>query len=247
MMREQKDYSLGGKCTCGSMLSNEGMTRVIHWHGAYKEEVERGLGIWSKAWDVQIEKIDEHDGRSGRTPDVLLQWGHPQGTVVVAEIKEIVIPFCSFRSDDGQVTVEICRENVTTSLKQEAKRVRNKIGRAAKQLQVAAREGYPTLLVVGYWTPMLDQFLDFEIAWAMKGGEHRIRIATEGVSYDLVGPETGGRKLWGDVNRSISGVGRVMGPWHGLDHQVPKLRVFPHNQPKVQIPRGLPGVEFMNV
>lgn len=27
------------------MLSKEGMTRVIHWHGAYKEEVERVLGI----------------------------------------------------------------------------------------------------------------------------------------------------------------------------------------------------------
>ena len=76
---------------------------------------------------------------------------------------------------------------------------------------------------------------------------HRIRIASDGVNFDLVGPETGGRKLWNSVNRSISGVGRIMAPGHGARHEVPILRVFPHNQPKVRIPRELPGVEFVEV
>ena len=58
----------------------------------------------------------------------------------------------------------MCREAKTTILKQEAKRVRNKINRAAAQLKPASGEEIPTLLVVGYWTPVLDQFLDLEIA-----------------------------------------------------------------------------------
>ena len=100
-----------------------------------------------------------------------------EGTTLIAEIKEIVVPFCNFRSENGDISLFKCRENETTSLKQEANRVRKKIGRAAKQLQKPARDGYPTLVVVGYWTPVLDQFLDLEITWAMKGGEHRIRFA----------------------------------------------------------------------
>ena len=141
----------------------------------------------------------------------------------------------------------MCGTGATTSLKQEAKRIRKKIDRAATQLQESAGEGYPTLLLVEYWTRVMDQFLDYEIVWAVKGGEHRIRITAGGVNFELVGPETGGRKLWDSVNRSISGVGRIMGSWHGVEHEVPMLRVFPHNQPKVGIPRELPGVEFVDV
>ena len=246
MIQERKAYGLGGSCTCGAMADRMGMTRAVHWHGQYKGQVERDLGIWAKRWNVQVENMDHEDGRGGRKPDVLLTWNNPEGPKLIAEIKEIVVPFCSFRSEDGEISLAMCRETETTSLKQEAKRVRNKINRAAGQLQPASGEGLPTLLVVGYWTPVLDQFLDFEITWAMRGGEHRIRISAEGVSYDLVAPETGGRKAWGDVNRSISGVARSMGPWHGVDHRIPKLRVFRHNEPNVTVPRGLAGVEYID-
>ena len=246
MRGERKAYGTGGSCTCGAMSDHVGMKRVMNWHGQYKGEVERDLGIWAKTWDVQVASMDYENERGRRKPDVLLTWNRPDGPKLIAEIKEIVVPFCSFRSEDGEISLSMCRESETTSLKQEAKRVRNKINRAAKQLQPASGKGFPTLLVVGYWTPVLDQFLDFEIAWAMRGGEHRIRITGDEVSYDLVGPETGGRKAWGDVNRSISGVARVMGPWHGVDHQTPKLRVFPHNEPNVGVPRGLPGIEYVD-
>ena len=33
----------------------------------------------------------------------------------------------------------------------------------------------------------------------MRGGEHRIRVATHDMKFDLVGPETGGKKLWDEV------------------------------------------------
>ena len=221
------------------------MTRAVYWHGQYKGQVERDLGIWAKRWNVQVERVDLEDGRGGRKPDVLLTWNYPEGPKLIAEIKEIVVPFCSLRTEDGEMSLAMCRETKTTILKQEAKRVRNKINRAAAQLKPASGEGIPTLLVVGYWTPVLGQFLDFEIAWAVRGGEHRIRISAEGGSYDLVAPETGGRKAWGDVNRSISGVARIMGPWHGVDHRTPKLRVFPHNEPNVGVPRRLPRVEYV--
>ena len=243
---ERKAYGTGGSCTCGAMSDHVGMTRVMHWHGQYKGEVERDLRIWAETWDVQVESMDYENERGLRKPDVLLTWDRPDAPKVIAEIKEIVVPFCSFRSDDGEISLSICREAETTSLKQEAKRVRNKINRAAKQLRPSSGRGFPTLLVVGYWTPVLDQFLDFEISWAMRGGEHCIRITADEVGYDLAGAETGGRKAWGDVIRSISGLARVMGPWHGVDHQTPRLRVFPHNEPNVPVPRGLPGIEYVN-
>ena len=181
------------------MSDTEGWAREVRWRGSYKGQVERSLKVWADKWNVHVEEIDTRDGHDGERPDVVLEWNHSEGPKLIAEIKEIVIPFCSFRSRDGEIAVTVCRENTTSSLKEEAKRVRKKIDRGAKQLQKASGEGYPTLLVVGYWTPVLDQFLDFEIVWAMRGGEHRIRVATHDMKFDLVGPETGGKKLWDDV------------------------------------------------
>ena len=66
------------------------------------------------------------------------------------------------------------------------------------------------------------------------------------MSIDLVAPQTGGRKAWGKVNRSMSGVGRIIGPWHGVEHRIPRLRVFPHNEPNVPVPRELPRVEYID-
>ena len=50
------------------------MTRAVYWHGQYKGQVERDLGIWAKRWNVQVESMDHEDGRGGRKPDVLLTW-----------------------------------------------------------------------------------------------------------------------------------------------------------------------------
>ncbi len=81
----------------------------------------------------------------------------------------------------------------------------------------------------------------------MKGGEHRIRVATHDLTFDYVGPKTGDKKLWDDVSRAVSGSRRIMGPGHGVEHDVPKLRISSHDQPKVKISKGLPAVEFVSV
>jgi len=105
------------------MSDHKGMTRVVHWHGQYKRQVERDLRIWANTWHVQVESMDHDNERGGRKPDVLLTWDGPDRSKLIVEIKEIVVPFCGFRSEDGEFSLAMCRETESTSLKQEAKRV----------------------------------------------------------------------------------------------------------------------------
>ena len=108
---------MGDTCTCGAMGNMKGMTRELHWKGSYRGQVERALRGWAKTWNVVLEELDERDGRCGKRPDVVLEWNSSEEQRLAAEIKEIVVPFCSFRSEDREMTLAMWRTNATTTLK----------------------------------------------------------------------------------------------------------------------------------
>ena len=242
MGRRENDLS-GGACGCGLELSTGERVCSRYRPKEPSGEVEKNLRRWSDRWNVKVEKIDEQFGHMGKVPDVRLCWTEALGVTIIAEIKEIVSPYCMVSTKDGGLVVRRCSNSGKSGMKEIANPIRNKIRKAAPQLRAEAWEGLPTLMIVGHWRSVLDQFMDVEIPWAMKGGEHELHVNGSGWNMVLVGPETGGRQMWNEMNTSVSGIGRFVGPWCGKEFPEPMLRVFRHNNPGVRIPEGLPGLE----
>ena len=234
-------------CTCLARSEHTPGTRIEKRHEEETGRVARHLRAWADEWNVQHVEVDEQHGKSGKTPDVRLTWQDGQRTTVIAEIKEIVRPYCAFVCKRDGVYFSLCREKGETAVQEHRKRVVNKLNKAGPQLRQEASRGIPTIMVVGHWTPVLDGGLDFDIIGAMMGGEYRIREDTEGQLHRLIVPGVTREKAWNETNRSISGVALVSGPWYGKQHDRPELYLYRHNNPRAGIPAELRGVRYVNL
>jgi len=160
---------------------------------------------------------------------------------VIVEVKEIGTPFLINNEAVAILKPESGRSN---EMKSWGDPVRRKIKQAHPQLAPFASDGYPTLLLIGMWNPTIDSELDFAIPFAMQGGQHRILIQSGPFQFVLQGLESGGKQLADNMNTSISGIARVAGPPRSSRW---RLAVYRHNNPKVVLPDGLPGVDYLAV
>ena len=111
------------------------------------------------------------------------------------EAKEIDTPF----TVDSEATITLERKTGRSEeMKSWGDPVRRKIKKAHPQLAPYARDGYPTLLLIGMWTPAIDRELNFAIPFAMRGGKPQIRVQDGAFTFVLEGiasGENGGAKL----------------------------------------------------
>ena len=234
-------------CPCAARGEHTPGTRIRQVQGIETGRVAGHLTAWADEWNVLQVQIDEQDGRIGKTPDVQLTWQDEQRTTVIAEIKEIVVPYCAFVCDRDGMYVSLCRQKGEADVQEHRKRVVNKLNKAGPQLREASKNVIPTLMVLGHWTPLLDGHLDFDIISAMLGGDFRIVLDGEGQVHRQVIPGRARAKAWNETNRSISGVALVSGPWYGKQHDRPELYVYRHNNPRAGLPTELRGVRFVNL
>ena len=186
---------------------------------------------WAEENKVNLTEIPSE---SIPTPDYRAEF--PEGTVLIIEVKEICRPFESVSEESGEIVNQLCQEGVS-DLKDLAKPLRAKIKSANKQLRPHSDKGIPTLTLIGVWNPFIESELDF-LPFAITG-DNRIRLG--GTPFILQG-KSGGKELGGEMNTSTSGVGRFVGVY---PDEVPlSILVFDHENPKVAIPRGLPGFSY---
>ena len=193
----------------------------------------RRLKSWANQWDVVLDRIPE-DPRK-RTPDFRLIFPKPLSTELIVEVKEL---HTSFEVDPEEFVATIPKRVGSGNRYQPANTIRNKIQSARSQLKRFASNGYPTLLLIGYWNPILDPLLQTDIPIAMYGGGPRIKL--EGTPYELISTARGGRQIADNTNRSISGIGRLEFNENRRSSQI--MVLYDHNNPRIQIPMGLPGV-----
>ena len=191
---------------------------------------------WAAAYEVELLEIPESDRPR---PDYRIIFPDADRTEAIVEVKEIDTPF---KKDEQGTIILLPETGHSKEMKSWGEPVRRKIRKAHPQLKQYAREGYPTLLLIGMWTPAIDGVLDYAIPFAMRGGTPQIRFQGEGVPrLVLAGVETGGRQLADNTNTSFSGIGRIVkkndrSPW--------RLVVYRHNNPMIAMPGILPGVDY---
>ena len=207
-----------------------------HRDSQREQSTLRRFKAWAATYNVELQEIPTQTDR--RTPDYKVIFPDAASTVVIVEVKEIGTPFVM--NSEGVIIMQP-ESRRSDEMKSWGVPVRQKIKKAHPQLAPFASDGYPTLLVIGMWTPAIDRDLDFAIPFAMRGGQHGIQIQCGGVQFVLQGLESGGRQLADNVNTSISGIARVMGPPNASPW---RLVVYRHNNPKVMLPDGLPGVDY---
>ena len=193
----------------------------------------RRLKAWASEWNIVLDRIPE-DPRK-RTPDYRLIFPNPLSTELIVEVKELQT---SFEVNPKEVVAMIPKRGGSGNRYQPANTIRNKIQSARSQLKPFASNGYPTLLLIGYWNSILDPLLQTDIPIAMYGGGPRIKL--EGTPYKLISTARGGRQVADNTNRSISAIGRLESNKNRSSSQIVVL--YDHNNPRIKIPTGLPGV-----
>lgn len=198
------------------------------------------LEQWARAHNVRLEKIPEEPGK--KTPDYKAIFPDSDTTSVIIEVKEILAPF---QVDPKTGVMEVLEKELPGNNSPEgrfrpADPVRNKIKDAHAQLKAYANAGYPTLLLIGMWNRVLDRILEFDIPIAMNGGGPIVEL--EGTGLQLVGTAKGGRQAADDINRSISGIGRLES---GETVESPEhIVIYRHNNPWVASDKELPGIRY---
>ena len=193
---------------------------------------------WAATNKVELLKIPEESGR--KTPDYKAIFPDTDRTEVIVEAKEIDTPF----TVDSEATITLQpKTGRSEEMKFWGDAVRRKIKKAHPQLAPYARDGHPTLLLIGMWTPAIDRVLNFAIPFAMRGGKPQIGVQGGALPFVLEGIASGGKQLADDTNTSISGIGRVVkeshvSPW--------RLVVYRHNNPMIALPEALPGVDYFD-
>ena len=204
-------------------------------HKGKPQRTQVRLERWAETHHVELHKILEG---SKKTPDYRAIFPDANRTEVIIEMKEITTPF---EIENG--TVEM-RETLSPQGRSSfGDPVRDDIKKARDQLKPYSDLGYPTLLLIGMWTPVLDWSLVWDIPIAMYGGgpEIGLRVENGGPELLITGTARGGRQLADDENRSISGIGRI----ERRPHESPeKLVVYRHNNPRIAFPMALPGIEW---
>ena len=198
----------------------------------------RRFKVWAATYNVELQVIPTQTDR--KTPDYKVIFPDAANTVVIVEVKEIGTPFLI--NSEGVIIIKP-ESGRSDEMKTWGDPVRQKIKKAYPQLAPFASDGYPTLLLIGMWTATIDSQLDFAIPFAMQGGQHGIPIQCGGVRFVLQGLDSGGKQLADNVNTSISGIARVVGPPRSSRW---RLAVYRHNNPKVMLPEALPGIDYLS-
>ena len=201
----------------------------------------RRLETWGQEHNVQLHKIAER--KESREPDYRVVFSEPETTEIIVEVKEIVFPF-RIISENGEPVIQIEETGKQGERFKSADRVRQKIKKGHPQLRPYAKQGFPTLLLIGNWTPVLDEDLAWHIPIAMYGGGPRFALGNTG--FEIVSVAQGGKHASGDINRSISGIGRFeyFGENGRTTNSPQQIVVYRHNNPRVVFPEYLPGVKF---
>lgn len=206
-------------------------------YGGQKQITITRLEQWAQAHKVTLENIPEENEK--KVADYKAVFPDADKTNVIIEVKEIVLEF-EIKDINGEPTIEVPETGSSDGRFSSADPVRHKIRAARDQLKAYADAGYPTLLLVGMWTPALDPRLDLDIPIAMYGGGPRIRL--KGPELVLISTARGGRQAADNTNRSISAVGRFErdGPYGSPESIV----IYRHNNPKVGFDKELPGIKY---
>ena len=197
------------------------------------------LEKWARRHNVDLVGIPEMEGI--RTPDYRAFFRDVNITCII-EVKEIAVGFDVSLEHGG--VIHILEEGEPGGKFKSADKVRQKIRKAGPQLKPYAKKGFPTLLLIGMWNPLLDERLIMDIPVAMNGGGPRIIVGDTG--FQIVSVAQGGRHAAGDINQSISGVGRFENyrERHVKSEQDEEMIVYCHNNPFVTFPNNLPGIRF---
>lgn len=159
-------------------------------YASRKQETISRLERWAQNHNVELIPIPRQP--EVKTPDYRAVFRDADITLIV-EVKEIVIPF-NVSPDHGGV-IEISEKGRPGESFKSADSVRQKIRQARPQLKPYASEGYPTLLLIGMWTPVLDERLTMDVPIAMKGGGPRDVLEDAGLQ--IVSIAQGGTGCWG--------------------------------------------------
>ena len=198
------------------------------------------LEQWARAHNVRLQKIPEEPGK--KTADYEATFPDSDTTSVIIEVKEIFTPFEVDPKTGVMKTLEKQSpgNGSTDGRFRPADPVRNKIKDAHAQLKAYANAGYPTLLLIGMWNRVLDQILEWDIPIAMSGGGPIVEL--EGTNLQIVSTAKGGRQAADDINRSISGIGRLES---GETVESPEnILIYRHNNPRIAFDKKLPGIRY---
>lgn len=153
------------------------------------------LEKWARLHNVHLMAIPQREGVS--TPDYRAFFRDLNITCII-EVKEMAIEFEVSPEQGGVICISEAGE--PGGRFKSADRVRHKIRKAGPQLKAYAKEGLPTLLLVGMWTSTLDELLIMDIPVAMNGRGPRIIVGDTGLQ--VVSIAQGGKQAAGDTNRS---------------------------------------------
>lgn len=181
--------------------------------------------------------------KESREPDYRAIFSNAKATEIIVEVKEFVFPF-QIVSENGEPVIQFEETGKQGERFKSADRVRRKIRKAHPQLRHYANQGNPTLLLIGNWTPVLDEDLAWHIPIAMYGGGPKIILGD--IGYEIVSVAQGGKRASGNINRSISGIGRFeyIGENAQSVNSPEKIIVYRHDNPRVALPVSLAGIEF---
>ena len=209
-------------------------------YGSRTPHTVRSLEAWAQEHDVQLHKIAER--KESREPDYRVVFSKPETTEVIVEVKEIVFPF-RIISENGAPVIQIEETGKQGERFKSADRVRQKIKKGYSQLHPYAKQGIPTLLLIGNWTPVLDENLAWHIPIAMYGGGLRFVLGNTG--FEIVSVAQRGKQASGNINRPISGIGRFefFGENGRTINSPQQIVVYRHNNSRVVFPECLPGVK----
>ena len=204
------------------------------------------LEKWAREFDVLLEPIEEEDSK---TADYKAICPNDEKTELFVEVKEMGTQF-EVKSEDGKPFIEFPETESAGERFKPAHRVRNKIKKAAGQLQPYAKYGHPTLLLIGVWNPVIDRslFLPLAIPIAMRGGGPHIRLGNSGSVVES--GAQGGTQAAGKINRSISAIGRLEcleEQQYRDSHSSEQIVIYRHDNPKVMFPGGLPGFRIAGI
>ncbi len=198
------------------------------------------LEQWAQDHKVILQKIPEESGK--KTADYEAIFPDSNTASVIIEVKEILAPF---QVDPKTGVMEVLEKELPGNNSPEgrfrpADLMRNKIKDAHAQLKAYANAGYPTLLVIGMWNRVLDRILELDIPIAMNGGGPIFELV--GTGLQIVSTAKGGKQAADNINRSISGIGRlemsetVRSPEH--------IVIYRHNNPRIAFDKKLPGIRY---
>ena len=198
------------------------------------------LNQWAEAHNVRLQKIPEEPGK--KTADYEAIFPDSDTTSVFIEVKEIRTPFevdpktCVMKTLEKQSPGNGSPEGRFRP----ADPIRKKIRVADAQLKAYANAGYPTLLLIGMWNRVLDRILELDIPIAMSGGGPILELV--GTGLQLVGTAKGGKQAADNINRSISGIGRLeMSETVGSPEHIV---IYRHNNPLIAFDKELPGIRY---